>query len=348
MSDIKVLALDLDGTLTNDQKLVTPRTRAALDAAIEKGVTIVLASGRPTAGIQPLAEELGLDKKGGCILSYNGGKIVDCRTGETLVEKTLDPALVPELCAFAAAQDIAILTYNREGIVCERDKDEWANKECFTTKLPMIHVDDLASYVNYPVCKMLITLDPARRDAVCAAGQQQFAGRADLYPSSPFFIEAVPLGVAKDGSLAELLRRMGLTRENLMACGDGLNDRSMIAYAGVGVAMQNAEQPVKDCADYVTTADNNHDGVAEAVGAADPAGRDRGDRRRKDRRGCQCAGHLFHPSASPHLPQIAAPYRQGDRPDAGRSGQGRAHRAGTAPLYAVVRPGCRVCRVGSG
>lgn len=150
MSDIKVLALDLDGTLTNDQKLVTPRTRTALDAAIEKGVTIVLASGRPTAGIQPLAEELGLDKKGGCILSYNGGKIVDCRTGETLVEKTLDPALVPELCAFAAAQDIAILTYNREGIVCERDKDEWANKECFTTKLPMIHVDDLASYVNYP------------------------------------------------------------------------------------------------------------------------------------------------------------------------------------------------------
>ena len=60
-------------------------------------------------------------------------------------------------------------------------------------------------------------------------------------------------------------RVLGLTRENLMACGDGLNDRSMIAYAGVGVAMQNAEQPVKDCADYVTTADNNHDGVAEAV-----------------------------------------------------------------------------------
>ena len=99
MAEIKVLALDLDGTLTNDQKEVTPRTRAALDAAIERGVTVVLASGRPTAGITPLAKDLGLDKKGGCILSYNGGKIVDCRTGETLVEKTLDPALVPELCA---------------------------------------------------------------------------------------------------------------------------------------------------------------------------------------------------------------------------------------------------------
>ena len=265
MAEIKVLALDLDGTLTNDQKVVTPRTRAALDAAIEKGVTIVLASGRPTAGITSLAKDLGLDKKGGCILSYNGGKIVDCRTGETLVEKTLDPAVVPELCAFAERQNVAILTYDDRGIVCERDTDEWANKECFTTKLGMFHVDDLAKYVDYPICKMLITLDPARRDEVCAAGQRQFAGRVDLYPSSPFFIEAVPLGVAKDGSLAALLERMGLTRENLMACGDGLNDRSMIEFAGVGVAMQNAEQPVKDSAGYVTAADNNHDGVAEAV-----------------------------------------------------------------------------------
>ena len=261
----KVLALDLDGTLTNTEKVITPRTKAALQEAARRGVCIVLASGRPTVGIEPLARELELEKYGGCILSYNGGKIIDCRTGETLYQKQLDAQYVPELCAFAAAQDIAILTYNREGIVCERDKDEWANKECFTTKLPMIHVDDLASYVDYPICKMLITLDPARRDAVCAAGKEQFAGRIDLYPSSPFFIEAVPLGVAKDRSLAALLERMGLTRENLMACGDGLNDRSMISYAGVGVAMQNAEDAVKAVADYVTAADNNHDGVAEAI-----------------------------------------------------------------------------------
>ena len=265
MSDIKVLALDLDGTLTNDQKIITPRTRQALDRAMAQGVTVVLASGRPTAGITPLAKELGLDKKGGCILSYNGGKIVDCPTGKALYEKTLDSALVPRLCAFAQAQDVAVLTYNNEGVVCQRPEDPWALKECFTTKLPMMGVEDLASYVDYPVCKMLITVDPARRDAVCAAGKAEFEGQADLYPSSPFFIEAVPLGVAKDASLAALLETMGLTRENLMACGDGLNDRSMIQYAGVGVAMQNAEQPVKDCADYVTAADNNHDGVAEAV-----------------------------------------------------------------------------------
>ena len=111
--NIRVLALDLDGTLTNDEKKVTPRTRAALDAAVAKGVTIVLASGRPTAGIMPLAKDLGLDKKGGCILAYNGGAIIDCKTGETLYQKRLDPDMVPKLCAFAAEQDIAILTYNK-------------------------------------------------------------------------------------------------------------------------------------------------------------------------------------------------------------------------------------------
>ena len=71
----------------------------------------------------------------------------------------------------------------------------------------------------------------------------------------------MPLGVAKDVSLGSLLESRGLTRDNLMACGDGINDRSMIRFAGVGVAMQNAEPPVKEAADYVTVADNNHDGV---------------------------------------------------------------------------------------
>jgi len=172
---------------------------------------------------------------------------------------------VPQLCAFAREQGVAIITYNKQGVVTESPEDEWALKECFTCKLPMQKVEDLAAYVDYPICKMLITLDPARRDEVLEAGRKQFAGEIDLYPSSPFFIEAVPLGVAKDVSLGSLLESRGLTRDNLMACGDGLNDRSMIRFAGVGVAMQNAEPPVKEAADYVTVADNNHDGVAEAI-----------------------------------------------------------------------------------
>jgi hypothetical protein len=264
-ANIKVLALDLDGTLTNSEKKITPRTRAALDAAMDKGVLLVLASGRPTVGVQPLAEELGLNERGGCILSYNGGTIVDCKTGETLYQKRLPAELIPELCAFTAEQKVNILTYNREGVVTEQPDDQWAIHECTINKIPMIPVEDLASYVDYPVCKMLVTVDPPRLEEVHKAALQRFEGRMDLYPSCAFFLEAVPLGVAKDASLEALLARLGYTRENLMACGDGLNDSSMIRYAGVGVAMQNAHEGVKAVADYVTEADNNHDGVAEAV-----------------------------------------------------------------------------------
>ena len=164
-----------------------------------------------------------------------------------------------------AEQGGAVVSYGSGGIVGERGQAPGAREECVSTKLEMYQVDGLAADVDYPICRVLLTGDPARRDAVCAAGRQQFEGKIDIYPSSPFFIEAVPLGVMKDVSLGALLERMGLTRENLMACGDGLNDRSMIAFAGVGVAMQNAEDTVKEVADYVTAADNNHDGVAEAI-----------------------------------------------------------------------------------
>ena len=267
-SNIKVLALDLDGTLTNDRKEITPRTRAALDAALARGVTVVLASGRPIAGVTPVARalELGQPGRAGAILAYNGGAIVDCGPGHRVLWQQVLPApMVPALCRFAAEQNVAIVTYNEEGVVTERPGDPWAQREGFTNKLPMIEVADLAAYVNYPVNKMLITLDPVRLPHVLRAGAERFAGQIDLYPSSPFFIEAVPLGVAKDKSLAALLDRMGFTQENLMACGDGMNDRSMLRYAGVGVAMANAEGPVKAEADYITGADNNHDGVAEAI-----------------------------------------------------------------------------------
>ena len=85
--EYKLIALDLDGTLTNSEKHITPRTKAALMEAQKRGVRLVLASGRPTFGIMPLAKELELARYGGFILAFNGGKIVDCKTGKTVFEK---------------------------------------------------------------------------------------------------------------------------------------------------------------------------------------------------------------------------------------------------------------------
>lgn len=260
----QVLALDLDGTLTNEAKAITPRTKAALLAAADRGVRIVLASGRPTVGIQPLAKELELDRRGGCILSYNGGKIIDCKTGQTLVQHAFPPDLIGTVCTFARYWNVVPLTYDSNGIVTENASSPYVAEEARINKIPVREVPDLPAEIHWTINKLLLTGDPVDMPHVEELMQQEFAGKLSIYRSAPFFIETMPLGVEKSASLALLLKTLGLGRENLMACGDGWNDLPMIQFAGLGVAMGNAVPPVKAAADYVT-ADNEHDGVGLAV-----------------------------------------------------------------------------------
>ena len=110
----KILVLDLDGTLTNKKKEITEHTRETLIRAQEAGVKIVLASGRPTYGIMPLARQLELDKYEGYILAYNGGQIIDCKTGELMYENVLDPAVYPYLYECAKSNGFQILSYKDE------------------------------------------------------------------------------------------------------------------------------------------------------------------------------------------------------------------------------------------
>ena len=260
----KVLALDLDGTLTNHDKIVTPRTKAALRKAAESGVCIVLASGRPTVGIEPLARELNLDKFGGCILSYNGGKIIDCQTGHTLVQHAFPPDLIEPVCTFCRYWNVVPLTYDAHGIVTENPDNPYVQEEARICKIPARKVENLPAEVTYPINKLLLTGDPADMPHVEELMQQEFAGKLSIYRSQPFFIETMPLGIEKSASLQILLCAKGLTAANLMACGDGWNDLPMLKFAGLGVAMGNAQPEVKAAADYIT-ADNEHDGVGLAV-----------------------------------------------------------------------------------
>lgn len=101
----KMIVLDLDGTLTNGKKEITPRTYEALMEAQKKGIVVVLASGRPTYGIMPLAKQLKLAEYGGYILAYNGGKIMDCKSGDTVFNQELCPDLVPMLYDEAMKQE---------------------------------------------------------------------------------------------------------------------------------------------------------------------------------------------------------------------------------------------------
>ena len=138
----KLLVLDLDGTLTNSKKEITPFTRETLLQAQEKGLHLVLASGRPTYGIVPLAEELNIKQYGGFILSFNGGKVIDLMTDKVLFEQALPPDIVPVLYNRSKEAGLAILSYNR----LISDLFLFQNRE-YVTKL-LIHKVDFCKILS--------------------------------------------------------------------------------------------------------------------------------------------------------------------------------------------------------
>lgn len=260
----RIIALDLDGTLTNHDKVVTPRTRQALLKAQDQGGIIVLASGRPTYGIVPVAECLELDKRGGYILSYNGGNIVNAQTGEKLFSQFLPDDVIPILYQYAKEHRHALLGYVGNEIITEMPDDPYVKEESRINKMNIRQVDDLTDALEPHPTKLLMTGEPS--DMIKAENElaEILEGKMDIFRSAPFFLELVPKGIDKAQSLLRLLGKINLTPADLMAFGDGYNDLSMLKLAGMGVAMANAAPEVRAEADCVTLS-NEEDGIAVAL-----------------------------------------------------------------------------------
>lgn len=260
----RAIALDLDGTLTNHDKVITPKTREALLEAESKGTIIILASGRPTYGIVPVAECLELNKRGGYILSYNGGNIVNAKTGEKLFSQILPNAVLPILYRYAREHNHALLGYAGNEIITEMPNDEYVREESRINKMNIRQVENLLDALESHPTKLLMTGDP--KDMILAEDDlvEILGEKMDFFRSAPFFLELVPKGIDKAQSLLRLLGKINLTPADMIAFGDGYNDLSMFKLAGVGVAMANAAPEVRAEADYVTLS-NEEDGVASAL-----------------------------------------------------------------------------------
>ena len=259
-----IIVLDLDGTLTNKDKIITPRTKEALMRAQEAGKIVVLASGRPTAGVEPLARELELSRFGSYILSFNGGMITNCKTGEVVFSALLPLESNRKIIRLAQEHRVDILTYEGEEIITNNIECPYAITESNINHLPLRQVEDMESYVNFQVPKFLMLDDGDYLVTVEPRVKAAMGRDYSVYRSEPYFLEVMPKGIDKAQSLERLLTRLGMTREEMIACGDGYNDLTMIKYAGLGVAMENAVLPVRNAADYIT-ASNNEDGVGLVV-----------------------------------------------------------------------------------
>lgn len=260
----KVLVLDIDGTLTNSKKEITPETKRGIIHIMERGHKVILASGRPTPGMRRYADELELAAYGGYLLSFNGGRIINCKTGEIVYQRTLPPYVISGLYQYACKHDMGIITYMGDDILVGRRMDEYIELESRINAMPCKAVKNFAAYGEYNLNKCLMTAEPEAAARHVEKLNELYGDILSIYRSEPFFIEVMPKNVDKATSLDRMLETVGLTREDAICCGDGFNDISMIEYAGVGVAMANAQEEVKKSADFITDS-NDEDGIVKVI-----------------------------------------------------------------------------------
>lgn len=261
----KLLVLDVDGTLLNENKEISPRTQAALLKVQQMGVHVVLASGRPTGGLMPLAKALELNHYGGFILSYNGGQIINVQTGELLFEKRVNPQMLAYLDKKAKKNNFTIFTYLKDTIITDRPDDKYVIQEASLNNMRVVGVKNFPEAIDFSPCKCILASD----DEAALVGlenhwKKRLAGVLDVFRSEDYFLEVVPPFIDKGNTLALLMEMLKVTTEEVVAIGDGVADVSMLQLAGTGVAMGNARDSVKACADF-TTLPNSMDGVAIAI-----------------------------------------------------------------------------------
>lgn len=263
----KLLVLDIDGTATNSKKEVTPKTREAVIRLQQAGIPVAIASGRPTPGVAPIAEAFDFGTYGSYALCFNGAKILNWKTKEIVYSKTLPSALPKRLFEDACKYDVGMLTYapGDSAVLAGRRIDEYTELESRICSIPIVDCgDDLISHIKEPVTKCLFTGEP--EDIACIepliADKYQF--EANVFRSEPFYLEIMPKNVDKAYCLSKLLKILGIKREEMVCCGDSYNDLTMIQYAGMGVAMANAKDVIKDVADFITLS-NDEDGIAYVI-----------------------------------------------------------------------------------
>lgn len=260
---IKLVALDLDGTLLTSQKTISEKNKAALQAARDKGVHVVLTTGRPLQAIEGFLAELALLGEGEYSITFNGG-LVQENTGRVLdkvgftiedvrairrvtndLDLPLDVLYGGDVYSLPAAHESLYLTANP-----------------LLNKIPVTDKELPEDFVyNKAVSAVVADFLDGQIPKIPAELHERF----EIFKSRDILLEWSPKGVHKANGLAKLIGHLGIDQSEVMACGDEGNDLSMIEWAGLGVAMKNASQHLKDVADVVLPVTNDEDGIAWAI-----------------------------------------------------------------------------------
>lgn len=258
----KMLVLDLDDTLLTDDYRISERNKAMLTLAQQKGVKVVLASGRPTPAMMRYAQELQLDVYDSYMVSFNGAVVTSMKTGLNIFETSLTPVEIHSLYDYSLTKNVHIITYSNQGVVSETDS-EYIDVELVLTGIPHHKVNSFKAEVTYNAAKCILLEHP---DYLKTVEHDLRALRPDLSVarSKPFFLEVMPKGIDKAASIERLAMMLDIKQEEVVAVGNAGNDLSMVKYAGLGVWVDNVDADLRHEADLIV-ASNNNDGVAELV-----------------------------------------------------------------------------------
>lgn len=260
----KLIAMDLDGTLNNDQKIITEKTKAALMLAQQKGVRLALASARPSPGLFRERDALRLQDHKGILMSYNGGRIVDAETNAVLFETAMDLEETRSVLRFLETLPVTpILDDGKQFFVTDKNGYK-VDYECMNNRMECTEVENLAAFLHFAPIKILMSADPAAIHDIQKKIAAFLPDSLTVVQTAAFYLEVIPKVINKGQGIRDICQTLGISPEEVVSFGDAENDIPMIKAAGMGVAMGNADEHVKAAADMVTLS-NNDDGIAHAL-----------------------------------------------------------------------------------
>lgn len=258
---MKAVFLDLDGTLNNDEKVITAKTKAALMAVQKRGVRIVLASARPSPGLFKERDVLGLQDYGGILMSYNGGRIVDAKSGKVLFQTAMELQQTKKVLRFLETLPVTpILDDGKQFFVTDKNGYK-VDYECQNNRMECTEVENLADFLNFAPIKILMSVLPEKLKVVQEKIAAFLPEDLTVVQTAPFYLEVIPASINKGQGLLDTCAALDIDPKDTVAFGDAENDIPMLKAAGTGIAMGNATEAVKAAADGVTLS-NNADGIA--------------------------------------------------------------------------------------
>ncbi|MFC3932782.1 sugar-phosphatase [Streptococcus dentapri] len=261
---IKLVAVDIDGTLITSDRQITPQVFEAVQEAKAAGVKIVITTGRPIAGVQSLLEELQLNEPDNYVITFNGGLVQDTSSGEELLKEVLSYDEYLDIEVLANKLGIHSHAITKDGIyTSNRDIGKYTVHESTLVNMPIFYRTP-RELSDKEFVKAMYIDEPEILDQAIAKIPEEFYERFTIVKSRPFYLEILRKTASKGEAVKHLAETLGYTLDETMAIGDEENDRAMLEVVGHPVVMENGTSALKEIARHITKS-NDESGVAHAI-----------------------------------------------------------------------------------